>query len=48
MPTPDLVEAELRLTGRITSASNATFLGSIGKTQVVYKHRRRKAAVGFS
>ncbi|TLK51109.1 SCO1664 family protein [Glutamicibacter sp. V16R2B1] len=37
MPTPDLVKAELRLTGRITSASNATFLGSIGKTQVVYK-----------
>ncbi|MGH3626602.1 MAG: SCO1664 family protein [Steroidobacteraceae bacterium] len=33
----DLADAELRLTGRITTASNATFLGSIGDTQVVYK-----------
>ncbi|MFF1830792.1 SCO1664 family protein [Paenarthrobacter sp. NPDC058040] len=37
MPAPDLVAAELTLTGRITSASNATFLGSIGDVQVVYK-----------
>ncbi|WP_184242388.1 SCO1664 family protein [Micrococcus cohnii] len=28
---------ELILTGRITTASNATFLGSIGETTVVYK-----------
>lgn len=37
MPAPDLVTAELTLTGRITTASNATFLGSIGDTAVVYK-----------
>jgi len=37
MPAPDLVTAELRLTGRITTASNATFLGSIDDTAVVYK-----------
>ncbi|WP_247827761.1 SCO1664 family protein [Arthrobacter antioxidans] len=37
MPAPDLVTAELTLTGRITTASNATFLGSIGETAVVYK-----------
>jgi uncharacterized repeat protein (TIGR03843 family) len=37
MPVPDLVTAELTLTGRITTASNATFLGSIGETTVVYK-----------
>lgn len=37
MPAPDLVTAELRLTGRITTASNATFLGSIGDVVVVYK-----------
>ncbi|WP_309073311.1 SCO1664 family protein [Paenarthrobacter sp.] len=37
MPTPDLVTAELTLTGRITTASNATFLGSIGDLDVVYK-----------
>jgi uncharacterized repeat protein (TIGR03843 family) len=37
MPAPDLVAAELTLTGRITTASNATFLGSIGSTAVVYK-----------
>ncbi|MBG6216056.1 putative repeat protein (TIGR03843 family) [Arthrobacter sp. CAN_A6] len=29
--------AELKLTGRITTASNATFLGSIGDAAVVYK-----------
>ena len=37
MPTPDLATAELALTGRITTASNATFLGSIGDVEVVYK-----------
>ncbi|NJC22199.1 putative repeat protein (TIGR03843 family) [Arthrobacter pigmenti] len=37
MPAPDLATAELTLTGRITTASNATFLGSIGDTNVVYK-----------
>ncbi|MEO8907132.1 MAG: SCO1664 family protein [Microbacteriaceae bacterium] len=33
----ELENGELTITGRITSASNATFLGSIGGTQVVYK-----------
>ncbi|WP_346960216.1 SCO1664 family protein [uncultured Arthrobacter sp.] len=37
MPATDLVTAELTLTGRITTASNATFLGSIGDLAVVYK-----------
>ena len=37
MPMPDLLTAELSLTGRLTTASNATFLGSIGDVQVVYK-----------
>ncbi|WP_425860265.1 SCO1664 family protein [Arthrobacter sp. TWP1-1] len=37
MSTPDLVTDELTLTGRITTASNATFLGSIGDAMVVYK-----------
>ncbi len=37
MPTPDLVAAALTLTGRITTASNATFLGTIGDVEVVYK-----------
>lgn len=37
MSTPDLMTAELSLTGRLTTASNATFLGSIGDVQVVYK-----------
>ena len=37
MTTPDLTTAELTLTGRITTASNATFLGSIGDTVVVFK-----------
>ena len=37
MPAPDLETAELKLTGRITTASNATFLGSIGDVVVVYK-----------
>lgn len=39
MPTPDLLTAELTLTGRITTASNATFLGTIGEVAVVYKPR---------
>lgn len=37
MPAQDPVTAELTLTGRITTASNATFLGSIGDAAVVYK-----------
>ena len=37
MPEPDLLTDELRLTGRITTASNATFLGSVGDAAVVYK-----------
>ncbi|MHA7156227.1 SCO1664 family protein [Arthrobacter sp. TMN-50] len=37
MPGPDLVATELVLTGRITTASNATFLGSIDDAVVVYK-----------
>lgn len=37
MPALDLVTAELTLTGRITTASNATFLGNIGDVVVVYK-----------
>jgi hypothetical protein len=35
MPAPDLVTAELTLAGRMTMASNATFLGSIGDVLVV-------------
>ncbi|MFJ5105903.1 MULTISPECIES: SCO1664 family protein [unclassified Glutamicibacter] len=37
MSSPDLLTARLELTGRITTASNATFLGSIGENSVVYK-----------
>lgn len=37
MPAPDLVGTELTLTGRLTTASNATFLGSIDDVMVVYK-----------
>lgn len=37
MTSPDLLAGELTLSGRITTASNATFLGSIGDTAVVYK-----------
>lgn len=37
MPQPDLVHGELTLTGRIRTASNATFLGSIDGVSVVYK-----------
>ncbi|MGP9844659.1 SCO1664 family protein [Brachybacterium sp. 107] len=37
MPATDLVTAELTLTGRLTTASNATFLGTIGDAVVVYK-----------
>ncbi|MHC5796419.1 SCO1664 family protein [Lacisediminihabitans sp. FW035] len=33
----DLVRGELEITGRITTASNATFLATIGDTTVVYK-----------
>ncbi|WP_213816852.1 SCO1664 family protein [Glaciihabitans sp. dw_435] len=36
-PDVDLIDGELELTGRITTASNATFLGTIGDTVVVYK-----------
>jgi uncharacterized repeat protein (TIGR03843 family) len=36
-PAPDLLEGELVLGGRIMPASNATFLGTIGETRVVYK-----------
>jgi uncharacterized repeat protein (TIGR03843 family) len=34
---PDGLEAELVITGRITTASNATFLAGIGEAVVVYK-----------
>ena len=37
MAAPDLATSELTLTGRITTASNATFLGSIDDVAVVYK-----------
>lgn len=37
MTAPDLLTDELTLTGRIRTASNATFLGSIGDATVVYK-----------
>ncbi|MDQ0923171.1 putative repeat protein (TIGR03843 family) [Pseudarthrobacter sp. W1I19] len=37
MPAPELLTAELTLTGRITTASNATFVGTIADTTVVYK-----------
>ena len=37
MSQTDLVTAELTLTGRLATASNATFLGSIGDDAVVYK-----------
>jgi uncharacterized repeat protein (TIGR03843 family) len=37
MTDADLVDGDLELTGRITTASNATFLGSIGGVPVVYK-----------
>ena len=37
MSQADLVTDELVLTGRLTTASNATFLGSIGDAAVVYK-----------
>ncbi|MDO9397694.1 MAG: SCO1664 family protein [Herbiconiux sp.] len=33
----ELLEGTLELTGRITTASNATFLAAIGSTEVVYK-----------
>ena len=37
VPAGELVAGELTLTGRITTASNATFQGRIGDTVVVYK-----------
>jgi uncharacterized repeat protein (TIGR03843 family) len=37
MQGADLQHGELELTGRITTASNATFLATIGSTVVVYK-----------
>jgi hypothetical protein len=37
MPAPDVVAAELTLTGRITTASNTTFLGGIGDMVIVYE-----------
>lgn len=37
MSANDLMTAELALTGRIRTASNATFLGTIGDVTVVYK-----------
>ncbi|MGO4782803.1 SCO1664 family protein [Cryobacterium sp. W22_MBD10_FK3] len=37
MPAVDLVAGHLELTGRITTASNATFLGEIDGVAVVYK-----------
>lgn len=37
MSAPEPTNAELTLTGRITTASNATFLGSIGDVTVIYK-----------
>jgi uncharacterized repeat protein (TIGR03843 family) len=37
MSTPDLMTTELKIVGRIRTASNATFLGSIGDVSIVYK-----------
>ncbi|MDT1990367.1 SCO1664 family protein [Micrococcus luteus] len=37
VPAGEPLSGELTLTGRITTASNATFLGAIGDTPVVYK-----------
>ena len=37
MPDLDLADGELEITGRITTASNATFLARIGNSVVVYK-----------
>jgi uncharacterized repeat protein (TIGR03843 family) len=37
MTDADLLDGDLELSGRITTASNATFLGSIGGVPVVYK-----------
>jgi uncharacterized repeat protein (TIGR03843 family) len=36
-PTPDLLEGELLLHGRVMPASNATFVGEIDGVRVVYK-----------
>jgi uncharacterized repeat protein (TIGR03843 family) len=35
--TSDLLEGELEVTGRVMPASNATFVGTIGEVEVVYK-----------
>ncbi|WP_382310050.1 SCO1664 family protein [Herbiconiux sp. UC225_62] len=37
MTEAEAIDGELELLGRITTASNATFLGRIGDTEVVYK-----------
>ena len=37
MSATDLITTELTLTGRIRTASNATFVGTIGEVSVVYK-----------
>ncbi len=37
VPDADLLDGDLELTGRITTASNATFLGTIDGVTVVYK-----------
>lgn len=37
MTASELLTAELTLTGRITTASNASFLGAIGESVVIYK-----------
>lgn len=37
MTEPDLVDGPLEVVGRITVASNATFLAEVGGTRVVYK-----------
>ncbi|WP_442860415.1 hypothetical protein [Arthrobacter sp. zg-Y769] len=42
MRTPDLVTAELTLTGSLTTASNATFPGWIGDEAVAYKPTARE------
>lgn len=35
--TPELLEGELVISGRVMPASNATFVGTIGEVEVVYK-----------
>src|SRR5690606_34125280 len=36
-PDPDLEGGELQLVGRLTAASNATFVGTVDEVAVVYK-----------